>query len=138
MDDKLAALQRIDLFEDLSKKHLELIGRVTDGVDVEEGRVLINQGQVTTHMAVIVSGSATVTVDGEAVATLGEGEVVGELSMVDGERASASVTVAEPSRVWLIGRAGFLPVWEQNPEMSEPMLRAVVKRLRAANAKLHC
>lgn len=137
MDDKLTALAATTLFAGLSKKHLELIARVTDRVDVEAGRVLINQGQVTTHMAIFISGGGTVEVDGDQVATVGAGDVVGELSMTDGERSSATVTVSESSEIWLIGRAGFLPVWEENPEMSTPMLKSVVGKLRETNHLLH-
>ncbi|MEM7094581.1 MAG: cyclic nucleotide-binding domain-containing protein [Actinomycetota bacterium] len=132
-DGKLEALQNTTLFSGLSSKHLDLIGQVTDKVSVEAGRVLINQGQVTTHMAIIISGGASVSVDDNEVATVGPGDVVGELSMVDGERASATVTVTESSEVWLVGRAGFIPVWEKNEEMSTPMLNAVVAKLRETN-----
>ena len=76
---------------------------------------------------------ATVTVDDEVVATLGPGDVVGELSMVDGERASATVTADGDCTIWLIARAGFLPVFESHPEMAVSMLHAVVARLRAAD-----
>lgn len=137
MDDKLAALANTTLFSGLSKKHLEMIGRVTDRVDAEQGKVLIRQGQVTTHMAIIINGSATVTVDGAAIATIGAGDVVGELSMTDDQRASATVTLAEPSTIWLIARAGFIPVWEDNPEMSTQMLQSVVAKLRETNQLLH-
>jgi len=135
-DAKLDALKATTLFGGLSKKHLDLIGRVTDRVPVEAGRVLINQGQVTTHMAILIDGSAKVTVDDVEVATVEPGEVVGELSMVDGERASATVTMTGDSEVWLIGRAGFIPVWEENEDMSTPMLKAVVAKLRETNQLL--
>lgn len=135
-DAKLEALKATTLFSDLSNKHLELIGRVTDRVPVESGRVLINQGQVTTHMAIFISGAGKVTVDDLEVADVAPGDVVGELSMVDGERASATVTVTDDAEVWLIGRAGFIPVWEQNEDMSTPMLKAVVAKLRETNQLL--
>lgn len=136
MDAKLDALSTTALFSGLSNKHLELIGRVTDRVDVDAGRVLITQGQITTHMSIFITGGATITIDGQEVAQVGPGDVVGELTMVDGGRATASVTVSEDSTVWLVGRAGFIPVWEDNPDMSTPMLLAVVAKLRETNQLL--
>ena len=133
MDDKLEALAATDLFARLGKKELEAIAKVTDRVTVHDGRMLVHQGQVTTHMSIIIEGTATVTVDDEEVATLGPGEVVGELSMVDGERASATVTATGDCTIWLIARAGFLPVFENHPEMAVSMLHAVVERLRSAD-----
>lgn len=137
MDDKLEALKQVELFADLDKKGLDAIGRVTDRVSVTAGRVLIHEGQVISHMYIMISGNASVKVDGHKVADLGPGRVIGELSMVDGEPSSATVTVEEPSDVWLIARSGFLPVWREHPEMSEAMLRAVVKKLRATDELLH-
>lgn len=137
MDDKLEALKKTAIFSDLDDKSLEAIGRVTDRVAVHAGRVLMHEGEVVTHMYIMIDGSATVVVDGATVAELGPGAVIGELSMVDDKPSSATVTVSEATHLWLIARAGFLPVWEDNPEMSDAMLRAVVAKLRATDALIH-
>lgn len=134
MDDKLAALQSLDLLANIKRRQLDLIARVTDRVELQEGAHLIEEGQVMTHMSIIISGSASVKIDGTEVAQLGPGEVVGELSMIDQAPASATVTMLEPTSIWHIARAGFLPVWEKNrAEMSTAMLIAVTARLRATN-----
>ena len=137
MDEKLEALKKTTLFAGLKKKELEAIGQITDRTPVAAGRKLINEGQVTTHMYVLIDGSATVDVGGNEVATLGPGDVIGELSMIDDKPASASVTVAEDSHVWLIARGGFTPVWDKNPEMSRSILIGVVEKLRHADELLH-
>jgi CRP-like cAMP-binding protein len=134
VDDKLAALKTLDLLAHVKRRQLELIARVTDRVELDQGFRLIEQGQVMTHMSIIISGSASVTVDGTEVAVLGPGEVLGELSMIDPAPASASVTMLEPSAVWHMARAGFVPVWEKNrADMSTAMLLAVIARLRETN-----
>ena len=137
MDDKLEALKKTAIFADLDKKSLTKIGRVTDRVQAEPGQVLMHEGQVVTHMYIMIDGSASVKVDDNKVADLGPGRVIGELSMVDAKPSSATVTIEEPSNLWLIARSGFVPVWEDNPEMSEAMLRAVVRKLRATDELLH-
>jgi len=133
MHDKLEALKKISLFSTLSKKHLDLIARVADRVDVAPGTALTQQGRPQPHMAVIIDGSASVTVDGNVVATLGPGDVIGELSLIDNKPASATVTVTEHTTIWNIAKAGFSPVWEKNPEMSTAMLQAVAAKLRETN-----
>ena len=137
MDDKLKALQQAAIFADLDDKSLEALARVTDRVAVKAGRVLMTEGEVVTHMYIMIDGSASVHVDGNKVADLGPGRVIGELSMVDDKPSSATVVIDEPSHLWLVPRAGFLPVWEDNPEMSVAMLRAVVRKLRATDELLH-
>jgi len=134
MDDVIEALAKTSIFGELSKRHLGLIARVTDRIDIAEGQALFTQGQPTTHMSIIVKGRARVEVDGAEVATLGPGDVIGELSMVDGEPASATVTFTEPSTIFHTARTGFVPVWDKNPDISKAMLLAVVQRLRNTNA----
>ncbi len=133
MDDKLAALKNTSIFGSLTNKQLELIGRVTDRVPVKAGHVLVHQGQVMTHMSIVIDGAAKVEVDGNEIATIGPGEVIGELSMIDNEKASATVTLSEDSTLWHIARAGFVPVWEKNSDISTAMLMGVVARLRETN-----
>lgn len=133
MQEKLEALKQVSLFSTLSKKHLDLIARVADHVEVAPGTELTREGRPQPHMAVIITGGASVTVGGEVLATLGAGDVVGELSLVDDQPASATVTTTEPTSIWNIAKAGFTPVWEKNPELSTAMLQAVVARLRKTN-----
>ncbi len=134
MDDKLEALKAVDLLAGVKRRQLELIARVTDRVDLDEGFPLIVQGQVMTHMSIIIEGSASVTVDDTQVAVVGRGEVLGELSMIDQAPASASVTTLEPTTIWHMARAGFLPVWDKNrADMATAMLVAVIARLRETN-----
>lgn len=132
-DQKLEALSNTPLFSTLTAKHLDLIARVTDRVDVKAGTTLMYQGNIATHMSVLIDGTASVVIDGTEVAVLGPGDIVGELSMVDDRPASATVTINEASTVWLIARAGFIPVWDDNPEMANAMLRSVVTKLRNTN-----
>lgn len=134
MSDKHDALRATELFSGLKKKHINLIARVTDRIDIDTGHVLIEQGQVMTHMSIIVSGTADVTVDGAVVGHVGPGDVVGELSLIDEAEASATVTSSSPMTLWHIGRSGFIPVWNKNRgAISTSMLLAVAKKLRETN-----
>lgn len=132
-DAKLEALANTTLFSSCSKKHLKAIGMITDRVTLAPGRVLVKHGSVPTEMAILISGKAEVEVNGRVLAELGPGDVIGELALIDSERASATVTITDDAEAWLVSHAGFKPVWEQNPEMSTTLLQAVATRLRAAN-----
>lgn len=135
-DQKLDALAATAIFATCNKKQLELIGQVTDQANVPAGTALVKQDVVPTDMYILISGSAKVEVDGKEVATMGAGEVIGELSMVDGGKGSATVTMTADGEAWIVGRRGFIPVWEKNPDMSKALLEAVVARLRATNELL--
>lgn len=132
-DQKLDALGATPLFATCNKKQLKLIGSVTERVDLPVGHVLVRQGAIPSEMHILISGEAKVEVEDQVVATIDAGGVVAELSMVDGGQASATVTMTEAGEAWVVKRSGFIPVWEQNPDISTALLLAVVARLKARN-----
>lgn len=132
-DQKLEALKATSLFATCTKKEMELIGRITDRVTLPAGKVIVHQGSVPTHMSILISGAAIVEADGTKLAELGPRDVIGELSLVDNRKASATVTTTVESTAWHIAQGSFKPVWKKHPEMSTSLLTAVVARLRAAN-----
>lgn len=136
-EDKNSALAATELFGGLKNRHLDLIARVTDRIEIPAGHELIRQGQNMTHMSIVASGTADATVDGAVVGHVGPGDVVGELSLIDEAEASATVTATEPMVLWHIARAGFIPVWDKNRgEISTAMLLAVTKKLRETNKSI--
>jgi hypothetical protein len=66
---------------------------------VEEGDNLINQGQAGSSIYLILDGMLRVAVDGEEVAEVGPGAIVGERAILEGGTATASVTAVTPVRV---------------------------------------
>lgn len=132
-DQKIEALKATSLFATCSRKEMELIGRITDRVTLPPGSVIVTQGSVPTHMSILIDGAAIVEADGKQLADLGPGDVIGELSLVDNQRASATVTATVETTVWLIAQGSFKPLWKEHPDMSVSLLTAVVDRLRAAN-----
>ena len=133
-DKKIEALKNTDLFSSCTKDQLALIGQVTERTQLAAGTAVVKENTVPHQMVILISGKATVEAGGNQLAELGPGDVIGELAMVDSERASATVTISDDAEAWLVARSGFKPVWEQNPEISTALLQAVVQRLRATNA----
>ena len=62
--------------------------------------MLFEQGSIPYEMFVIEEGTAEVTKDGEAVGTIGPGDVVGEIALLRFQRrmGTVRVDVAAPSR----------------------------------------
>lgn len=65
---------------------------------IEEGAVLIEQGQPGGTIYLILDGMLRVSVDGAEVAELGPGAIVGERAVLEGGSATASVTAMTPVR----------------------------------------
>lgn len=135
-DQKLQALQGVDLFAKLSHQHLNALGQVTDKVTVAADRDLLTEGSVATHMSIIIDGEAAVHVGGKPIVLLGAGDVVGEFAMIDDEPTSATVTTTAETTIWHIARSGFTPIWDRNPEMARPLLDATIAKLRDTNVAM--
>lgn len=72
-------------------------------VDKLPGTVLTREGKQVKRLAYLVRGAAQVSVSGKNISRLEPGALIGELSMVMKAPASATVTVIEPSRCFVIG-----------------------------------
>lgn len=64
------------------------------------GETLIREGEPVTHLFYIADGEAQVTSQGRAVAHVGPGDLVGEVTVLSGESASATITLTRPTRMW--------------------------------------
>jgi CRP/FNR family transcriptional regulator, cyclic AMP receptor protein len=136
-DAKIALLQEVGLFSGFSKKELAAVSRATEQLDYRKGESLGKQGARADEAYVVVSGAIDVVRNGRKVATLGPGEVVGEMSLLDGEPRSADLTAAEDSTVLYIARRNFGGLLENNARLSGKVLRSLAQRLREADRRLY-
>lgn len=126
-------LRSIPLFRGCSDRELAAVGRAVDEVSVTEGDVLIREGRFGQESFVIIEGEAGVTRRGEFLATLGPGDLFGELSVLDHKVRTATVTALTPMRLLVIHARNLLVVLEQG-SAATTMLRTLAVRLREADA----
>lgn len=136
-DRKIDALAATPLFASCSPAQLEAIANVTEFVTINDGHVVVREGHIGHDMLILTAGKAEVQVGDRVVATVGAGDVVGELGVVDGQRASATVTAIDGVEGFLVPRRGFSPLLDADPALARPLLDAVVAKLRATDADLH-
>lgn len=106
-----------------------------------KGEHLMKEGEESNSMYLIVHGSFRIYkkkgngfVD---VGMVGSGELLGEMSFLDGKRRSVSVQAADECEVIEIPRAKFEEVLKTLPVWMGALLRTLVDRLRTTNARLH-
>lgn len=66
----------------------------------QAGESLIREGEPTTHLFYIADGEAKVTSGGKQVGKLGKGDLIGEVTVLSGDTASATVTLSSAARMW--------------------------------------
>lgn len=136
-DAKLALLAGVPLFSNLSKKELAEVSRLTEQLDYGAGSALAVQDTVGNEAFVIVSGSVVVRRNGRKVATLGPGEVAGEMALLDDGPRSADLVAGEDTVVLYIARRDFAGLVEQNAKLAAKVLRTLAGRLREADRNLY-
>ena len=130
-DTKVEALKRIPLFEGLSRKELTELARITEDMEVPEGKVLCREGDLGHEFFVIIEGEAEVTRRGKHLATDGRGEFFGEISLLENSRRVATVTAKTPLRFFVLTGNDFRRLLDENPKVERKVLHALARRVMA-------
>ncbi|MEA2508008.1 MAG: family transcriptional regulator, cyclic receptor protein [Actinomycetota bacterium] len=101
---------------------------------------LINAGTVSNSVAVILEGRIKLsffTDEGHEVvlAIRGPGDLVGDLSALDGQPHSATATALEPVEAMIVAATDFTAFLFENPRVALMLLRMLSSRLRDADEK---
>jgi CRP/FNR family transcriptional regulator/CRP/FNR family cyclic AMP-dependent transcriptional regulator len=131
-EQRVSWLRRVPLFADLSTAQLEGVAPFVDEVETEAGHVLMEQGEFGQELLIIVDGTAEVTRDGRHMRDVGPGDVIGEISLLDGRPRTATVVTREPTTVLSISKRAFDTVLDRVPGLPHELLRALAARLRDA------
>ncbi len=105
--------------------------------DVPTGEVLMRQGQASPPLAYIASGSAAISHQGRDVGTCGAGDFVGEMSLVTGEKATATVTAAEPMRIAVLDRDALAQLARSVPDIGHALDGALNRGLAAKVVRMN-
>ena len=134
---KLDRLHRAPLFAKSTKKELESLAAAIDMIDVDAGHTLFRQGVLSHESFVIESGEPEVSIDGEVIATIPAGEMIGEIGLLMRSQASATVVATTPMTLLLIPHQRFDEVLDQSHGLGLAIARELAERLQATDARLH-
>ena len=120
-------------------------GRLRDLIrwrDAGMGTVLMRQGDQDPPLIFVASGKVRVETDGVEVGICEEGDFLGEMSLVSGRKASATVTVIQLARIARFDRDALAQYARAVPEVGTAItnalnrgLAAKVERMNAAAAR---
>ena len=105
------------------------------------GSVLLHRGDAGGVAYVIIAGRVRIGLNAEdgrevTLGLLGPGEVLGEMSMLDGGEVSADATAIEDCTLLAIERARFLRLLRENGDLCLRLMAVLCGRLRQSNAAL--
>jgi MFS family permease len=111
----LDALTSVDMFAALQPAVQEALAREAGFHDAATGDAVVREGDTGERMWVIISGTVAVTRQGKQVATLGPGDLFGEIALLTNRPRIATVTPLEPSRLLTLDRTGFFNAMATDP-----------------------
>jgi CRP/FNR family transcriptional regulator, cyclic AMP receptor protein len=133
-------LAHVELFAGLEKKDVQLLAGACRERNYSAGSKLIKQGDTGVGLYVITAGTVHITKETDPdkleldLGTVGPGNVLGEMSLLDDLPRSANVTAVSDVTALL------LPVWEfrttlrNHPDIALRLLSTLSRRLRKAES----
>jgi CRP/FNR family transcriptional regulator, cyclic AMP receptor protein len=131
MEQKLELLERVSLFAEVSREVLEQIGEIADEVDVPAETALTHEGRHEGYFFIVVSGSVRIERGGRVINTIGPGDFVGEIALLDGGPRTATATTAASCRLLSITHQQFHELLETSTPVRTAILEAAGRHLRA-------
>lgn len=122
----------IDALQANFREH-ELIelARFGTPVDLAAGTELTVQGTLGRQALIIVDGKASVVRDGETVAIVGPGEIVGEIALLSGEPRTATVVTDTDATVYALSPRDFASLLARCPALERRIASDAVRRITA-------
>ncbi len=100
------------------------------------GDVVLAQGDEGTGLHLVLSGTAVIERDGVMLATIGAGDHVGELALLDGGPRSATMRAEQGLQTAFLTSGDFLDVLETHPDVALELLVTLVGRFREVESRL--
>jgi CRP-like cAMP-binding protein len=130
VDQKLELLAQVPLFSGLDRAGLEQVGKLADEIDLPAGKQLLREGSTPHEFFLIIDGTVAIVRDGERVNTLGPGDYLGEIALVDGGARSATASAETAVRLLVLGTREFHSLLAEFPEIRVAVLRTLAARVR--------
>jgi len=134
---KIDLLEKVPLFSNLSQRHLKEIAKHADQVQVEKGRVLVQQGKTGWEFIFIVEGKARVEKNGKFVRQLSGGDFFGEISLIDGEPRTATVIAETEMTILIVHKPSFDHLLDTIPGLQRKIMISLCQYLRRAEKAMN-
>jgi small-conductance mechanosensitive channel len=133
MESRLEALHRVELFNTMTEEELLSLASCLRYAPFSRGEVLTHQGAEAHWLYIITNGRVAVRVSlngtiEKEVAQLQAGKFFGEMSLMTGERRSATVIALEDVECYRLDKDAFQGILSARPEIAEDISSILAKR----------
>ena len=122
-------IRELPRFRDVSTEHMNTIASTGTVVTVPARWSMILEGSPPDDAYLIIEGAVTVRRRGEEIATLGPGDIIGEISLHERRLRTATVTAKSALELLHLTREGFSKLYESVPDFRDAVDATVAERL---------
>jgi len=139
--ERTMTLKAVPFFTQLSDHELDLVRAVASEKTYPKNAVVLTEGEAGDSLYMIQAGKVKVFIGDEEgreiiLKILGPGSFFGEMSMIDKQPRSASVTTLETSTFLVLQHAAFEKCVEQAPTIGNMVMQILAQRVREADRKI--
>jgi CRP-like cAMP-binding protein len=129
LQDLFKRLSQTDFFCRLPAEEIAALVPAIDSRQYSAGTLIIREGDPGDSLFIVESGSIRITAGVDDVATLGAGEVLGEMALVTGAPRSATATAATDCRVWIVLKEDFDRAIATSPHLADAVGKLTLQRI---------
>ncbi|HUA76854.1 MAG TPA: Crp/Fnr family transcriptional regulator [Acetobacteraceae bacterium] len=138
---RVRALAAVPLLAPLPAAELAAFARLARERTAVNGEWLFHRGDPGDFLLVVLAGELRVSVSGadgreQILRSLGPGDVVGEMAVLDGQPRSADAVAATRVRLLVVDRRALIGELKRNPDFALALMRLLCNRLRATSSAL--
>jgi CRP/FNR family cyclic AMP-dependent transcriptional regulator len=139
--DKLALLRNHPLFRELPPQVIEHLGSYMKRRTVSRGSTIFAKGDPGSGLMGVLAGAIKISVasaDGRDVVLniINEGEIFGEIALLDGHPRTADATAMSDCELIVIERRDFVPFLRSQPDVTLKFLEILCSRLRRTSEQV--
>lgn len=138
------SLAEIPVFHGLPQETLAWLGAHVQTQKFDTGEAIFHQDEPGTGLYIVRCGRVQILMQWDAtdtrgqvvLATLGPGDIIGELASLDGGPHATTVIALEPVQCWFLPRHNLETLLDQSPHFSRTLLRLLAQRVRQSDARV--
>jgi CRP-like cAMP-binding protein len=127
--EKVLCLQSVDVFKHATTEMLAYIGSIAHEVNVEKGRVIFSEDDISDAMYVVVSGRVRLDKAGREILTVSAGQSFGTWALFDIQPRLMTATSLEDVHLLKIHSEDFYDLLSDHDDITPVIFRAVIERV---------
>ncbi len=140
-DARVRHLERVPLFSGFTEDELRRVAELATILEVRAGTIVTQMGDAGDSFFIIIDGTVGVRTPVGVGNQLQPGDFFGEMSLLDGEPRSATITATTDVRLLVVHRLHFWRLLDETPDLIRRILTTLSRRVRrleqTVNAILH-